>query len=90
LRGGRRGFFHPENLTFGRPVHLSRIYAAVEAVEGVDTALVRVFRRFGREDAGELASGVLPLERGEIAQLQNDPNFLEHGVLRIVALGGKA
>jgi hypothetical protein len=89
LRGGRRGFFHAENLTFGRPVHLSRIYAAVEAVEGVDTAVVRVFRRYGREEAGELAAGVLPLERGEIAQLDNDPNFLEHGVLRIVALGGK-
>ncbi len=90
LRGGRRGFFHAENLTFGRPVHLSRIYAAVEAVEGVDTAVVRVFRRYGREEAGELAAGVLPLERGEIAQLDNDPNFLEHGVLRIVALGGKS
>jgi hypothetical protein len=90
LRGGRRGFFHSENLTFGRPVHLSRIYASVEAVEGVDTAVVRVFRRYGRDAAGELESGVLPLERGEIAQLDNDPNFLEHGVLRIVALGGKA
>ena len=90
LRGGQRGFFHPENLTFGHPVHLSRIYVAVEAVAGVDTAVVRVFRRFGREAAGELESGVLPLERAEIAQLQNDPNFLEHGVLRIVALGGKA
>jgi hypothetical protein len=90
LAGGRRGFFHPENLTFGQPVYLSRIYAAVEAVAGVDSAVVRVFHRFGHEDAGELASGVLPIERGEIAQLENDPNFLEHGVLRIVPLGGKA
>jgi hypothetical protein len=90
LRGGRRGFFHPENFTFGQPVHLSRIYAAVEEVEGVDSAVVRVFQRFGREQAGELGSGVLPIEPGEIAQLENDPNFLEHGVLRIVAMGGKA
>ena len=90
LRGGRRGLFHPENLTFGSPVHLSRIYAAVEAVPGVDTAVVRVFRRYGRESAGELEAGVLPLARGEIAQLENDPNFLERGVLRLVALGGKA
>ena len=90
LRGGRRGFFHPENFTFGQPVYLSRIYAAVESVEGVDSAVVRAFHRFGREDAGELASGVLPIERGEIGQLENDPNFLEHGVLRIVPMGGKA
>jgi len=90
LRGGRLGFFHPENLTFGTPVYLSRIYAAVEAVDGVDTAVVRVFRRYGRASAGELEAGVLALGRGEIAQLENDPNFLEHGVLRIEALGGKA
>ena len=90
LRGGQRGFFHPENFTFGHPVYLSRLYAAVERVAGVDSAVVRVFRRFGREAAGELESGVLPIERAEIARLENDPNFLEHGVLRIVALGGKA
>ncbi len=90
LRGRRRGFFHAENLTFGSPVHLSRVYAAVESVDGVDTAVVRVFRRYGRESAGELEAGVLPLRRGEIAQLENDPNFLEHGILRVEALGGKA
>ncbi len=72
-------------------VHLSRIYAAVEAVAGVDTARrARVPPLRAREDAGELASGVLPLGRGEIAQLENDPSFLEHGVLRVVTLGGKA
>ncbi len=90
LPDGRLGLFHAENLTFGRPVHASRIYAAVEAVPGVDTAVVRTFRRFGREDAGELASGVLPIAPGEIAQLENDPSFLEHGILRVVAQGGKA
>ena len=90
LPGGRRGFFHPERFTFGQAVYLSRIYAAVEAVQGVDTALVRVFRRYGGEDDGELASGVLPLAEAEIAQLENDPSFVEHGVLRVVAAGGKA
>jgi predicted phage baseplate assembly protein len=90
LEDGRLGLFHADNLTFGRPVHLSRVYAAVEAVPGVDTAVVRTFRRFGREDADELASGVLRIAPGEIAQLDNDPSFLEHGILRVVAQGGKA
>lgn len=90
LSGGRRGFFHPDRFTFGQAVYLSRIYAAVEAVEGVDTALVRVFRRYGGEDDHELATGVLPLAEAEIAQLENDPSFVEHGVLRVVAQGGKA
>ena len=71
-------------------MHVSRVYAVVEAVPGVETAVVRTFRRFGREDGGELESGVLPIAPGEIAQLDNDPSFLEHGVLRVAAQGGKA
>ena len=75
LPGGRRGFFHPERFTFGQAVYLSRIYAAVEAVEGVDTALVRVFRRYGAEDDGELASGVLPLGRGRDRAARERPEL---------------
>ena len=90
LPAGRRGFFHAENFTFGRPVRLSAIYAAVEAVAGVDSAVIRTFHRLGRTASGELESGILPIEAGEIAQLDNDPNFLEHGVLRIETRGGKA
>ncbi len=90
LRDGSRGFFHPDNFTFGQPVYLSRIYAAVERVEGVDSAAVRVFRRYARPDAGELASGVLTVGPWEIAQLENDPNFAERGALHVTALGGKA
>jgi hypothetical protein len=71
-------------------VYLSRIYAAVERVEGVDSVVVTRFRRFGQPDNQELARGVMPIGPWEIAQLENDPNFMEHGVLRITALGGKA
>ena len=31
---------------FGQSVYLSQLYAAVEAVEGVDSALVLVFQRY--------------------------------------------
>lgn len=86
---GSRGFFHPENFTFGQPVYLSRLYAAIEAVEGVLSAFVTVFRRFGKADNGELASGVLPIGPWEIARLDNDPAFMENGVLHITAGGGK-
>lgn len=89
LPDGRRGFFHPDNFTFGQPVYASRIYAAVEKVEGVDSVVITKLRHFDQPDNGELASGVLPIAPGEIAQLENDPNFMEHGVLRITALGGK-
>jgi hypothetical protein len=88
-RDGRQGFFHPDHFTFGQPVHLSAIYAAIEAVPGVQSAFVTVFRRFGKTDNGELAAGVLPIGPWEIARLDNDPNFMENGVLRITAGGGK-
>jgi len=90
LPAGGHGFFHPDEFTFGQPVYLSRLYAAVERVEGVDSVVVRTFRRYGQRDQGELQTGVLPIGPGEIAQLDNDPNFMENGVLRIVTLGGKA
>jgi hypothetical protein len=89
LPGGTRGFFHSDNFTFGQTVYLSRIYAAVEKVEGVDSVQVRVFQRAGGIDNGELASGVLPIGPWEIALLDNDPNFMENGVLEIEVRGGK-
>jgi hypothetical protein len=88
LPGGTRGFFHPDNFTFGQPLHLSRLYAAVEAVPGVDSAEVVVFRRFGQEPAGELEAGRIEVGRLEVVRLANDPNFPEHGVLRIEMRGG--
>jgi hypothetical protein len=86
---GSRGFFHPDNFTFAQNVYLSQIYAAIEAVQGVRSAFVTIFRRFGRTDNGELASGILPIGPWEIARLDNDPAFQENGVLRITAGGGK-
>ena len=86
---GGRGFFHWDNFTFGQPVYLSQLYAAVEAVEGVEAVFVTRFRRFGKLDNGELESGVLPIGPWEIARLDNDANFMENGVLRVTARGGK-
>ena len=86
---GSRGFFHSDNFTFTQNVYLSQIYAAIEAVQGVLSAFVTIFRRFGKTDNGELATGVLPIGPWEIARLDNDPAFQENGVLRITAGGGK-
>ncbi|HVT16405.1 MAG TPA: putative baseplate assembly protein [Thermoanaerobaculia bacterium] len=85
---GTLGFFYPPRLGFGQAVYLSRLYAAVERVAGVESALVTVFKRYWTVAGGELATGVLPLAGSEIARLDNDPNFAENGVLRLTALGG--
>jgi predicted phage baseplate assembly protein len=89
LTDGTRGLFHPDNFTFGQPLHLSRLYAAVEAVPGVDSAEVVTFHRYGRPAAGELRRGRIDAGRLEVLRLDNDPSFPEHGVLSIAMRGGK-
>jgi predicted phage baseplate assembly protein len=86
---GSVGLFHPDRFTFAQAVYLSTIYAAIEAVQGVESAFVTIFRRFGKADNGELESGILPIGPWEIARLDNDPAFQENGVLRITSGGGK-
>ncbi|HEV3198225.1 MAG TPA: hypothetical protein VGZ73_09965 [Bryobacteraceae bacterium] len=86
---GSVGFFDPGNFTFGQAVYLSRIYDAIQSVEGVLSVFVTTFRRFGKTDNGELATGILPIGSWEIARLDNDPDFKENGVIRITAGGGK-
>ena len=85
---GRGGLFDAANVTFAEPVYLSRIYAVIEAVEGVDSADVLVFRRHGRPPAGELEQGFIPIGAWEIAQLDNDPSRMENGSLTVTAGGG--
>jgi hypothetical protein len=89
LPDGRRGVFHPDHFSFGQPVYLSRLYAAALAVEGVASVQVSKFCRWDAPGDEALKDGVLALERLEIARLDNDPNYPEHGVLRVMVEGGK-
>jgi hypothetical protein len=87
--GGARGFFHPDNFSFGQPLYLSQLYAAVVAMEGVDSASVKQFQRWGKLANHELQQGYIPVDRLEILRLDNDPNFPENGILRLNMGGGK-
>ena len=96
LPDGRRGFFHPDNFTFGQPVYLSQIIAAamqtpgvqwVDAAEG--PAKPNHFRRWGHPSYGEAAAGRINLGRLEIARLDNDPNMPERGKLEFLMGGGR-
>lgn len=99
LADGRLGFFHPDALTFGEPVRLSRLVAAAAAVQGVES--VRVTRLARLFDAGRLGTpydtdfddtaleaGVLRLGPLEIARCDNDPDRPENGRLSIELGGG--
>jgi predicted phage baseplate assembly protein len=87
-RDGTPGFFNPANFTFGQAVYLSAIYAAIENVEGVESAVITLFRRHGRDAAGELENGILPVGAWEIARLDNNRSNMENGTLTIDAGGG--
>jgi hypothetical protein len=86
--GGTIGLFDPANFTFGQPVYLSRIYAAVENVEGVESAIVQEFHPYGRDPADELANASIPIGAWEIARLDNDRSNVENGTLTITTGGG--
>ncbi len=89
LTGGRRGFFHPDNLSFGEAVHLSRLVAAAQGVEGVESVSVTRLQRLHEGPRGELTEGLLPLGPLEVARVDNDPNFPEHGRLKLEVRGGR-
>ena len=89
LPDGRLGAFHPDNFSFGEPVYLSPIVAAVQAVEGVESVSATIFTRRAAPSTVGLAEGLLRMGRLEIARLDNNPNFPERGRLTLNAGGGK-
>lgn len=89
LADGRRGFFHPDNLTFGDGIYLSKLIAIAKAVQGVQTAKVTRVKRLHAPAGDELESGVLAIGPMEVAQVDNDPSFPEHGKLELILRGGR-
>jgi baseplate J-like protein len=88
LSGGQRGFFHPDNFSFGQPVYLSRIYETAMAVNGVASVEVTRFNRFGKTPNHELDNYMLTPAALEIVRLDNDPNFPENGKIDFEMHGG--
>jgi predicted phage baseplate assembly protein len=88
LPDGTRGFFHPNEFTFGQPLYLSRIYAVVQDTAGVRWVQATRFQRFGKEAAGELEAEELVPGRNEVIRLDNDPSFQENGLLELTLEGG--
>jgi hypothetical protein len=85
---GQRGFFHPDNFTFGQPLYLSQVYEAAMAVEGIDSVEITKFQRWGELDNNELDDAVLQPAELEILRLDNDPSFQEHGLIEFDLKGG--
>ena len=95
-------FFHPDEWTFGQPLHASQLIGRALSVTGVGRVLSVSMRRW---NAGlgpttstiTLAPGDLPeniidtleVRPHEIIRIANDPNHLEHGRILFDIQGGR-
>ena len=89
LRDGRLGFFHPDNLTCGEDVYISRLIAVARKVAGIDNVVARTFKRFAELPNQEIENGLIPIGPLEVARLDSDPDFIENGVLKLHMEGGR-
>jgi predicted phage baseplate assembly protein len=88
LPGGGRGFFHPGNFTFAAPVYLSAVIAAAMAGAGVAWVDVVTFQRSGQQPAGELAAGVIAMDRLEVARCDSEAADPAAGRITFTVTGG--
>ena len=98
LPDGSLGFFHPDNLTFGGGIYVSRLLATVQTIPGVQNAMVTELERFEISEPDpkvDQPGEELPINSAllmgpfEIPQLDNDPNFPENGRLILDLRGGR-
>jgi hypothetical protein len=89
LSDGTLGFFHPDELSFGQGISLSHLVAAAQTLTGVESVRVTRLQRLFEAPAAEIEQGVLSIGPLEIARLDNDPNFPEHGRIQFEMRGGR-
>ena len=92
---GVRGFFHPDNFTFGDPVYLSSLLARAMEIPGVmrvnygdDPPGRHRFQRLGEPPRGEVGAGVISVGPTQIIRVDNDPVAPHNGRLRLYMEGG--
>lgn len=92
LPDGRRGFFHPDNFTFGQPVYLSQVISTAMRIPGVMwvdlSGEENRFQRWGESAHKEVEEGRITMGRLEIARLDNDPSAPENGKIEFIMEGG--
>jgi Baseplate J-like protein len=89
LPGGGTGFFHPDRLTFGRPLERSALEAWIQRVPGVDGIRVIGYRRRGVTASGLDMPQTITVAPDEILRVDSNPSRPERGSVLVQALGGK-
>ena len=89
LPDGTVGAFYPDNFSFGQTIYLSPIYALVQNTAGVDSVNITRFQRQGQCSTNAVSIGYLQMDALEIARLDNDANYPNHGILKLCVAGGQ-
>jgi hypothetical protein len=89
LSNGQKGIFYPDNFTFGQTVYLSPVYQAARSVAGVLSVVATTFQPQGVSTSQYLQAGEIPLGPLQVARLDNDPSFPDHGQLTLLMEGAK-
>jgi hypothetical protein len=82
-----KGFFDPDNFTFGTPLRRSALEAAIQEVPGVRGVEEMRIRARGVSDWRPFDELTFEVHDDQVIRLQNDPRFAERGSLRIVTRG---
>lgn len=86
---GRRGFFHPDEWTFGQSLHRSQIEGRLQQVAGVEHVVSITMKRFNAPTPGLPGAEQLEMSFDEVVLLANDPDHLERGLIRFDLRGGR-
>ena len=86
---GRRGFFHPDEWSFGQALHRSTIEGRIHQIAGVDRIVRIAMKRFATPLPAVPGTEVLEMAFDEIVLLANDPSHLERGLIRFDVQGGR-
>jgi hypothetical protein len=86
---GRRGFFHPDNWTFGQALHASELAGRIHRIVGIEHIISIVVQRFNEPTPGSPHIPIVEVGPDEIIQVHNDPDHLERGFIEFELKGGR-
>ena len=81
-----KGFFHPDNFTFGTALQRAALEATIQSVPGVRGVEQMRLRARGITDWRAFDNLVFAVGDNQVIRLQNEPRFPERGSLRILTM----
>jgi hypothetical protein len=88
-RDGRKGFFHPDEWTFGRPLYKSMILGRIRMAKGIDHVRNIIIKRFNEDTPGPPDDEMVMVRENEIILVRNDSDHMERGFIRFHIMGGR-